>query len=270
MKDEESGLVYLHPLLADQRQIRREAAKRRKLFNEKKLSSDQIPEHEAAGWVIAKHLRRKTKVKKQKELDERIENRFWMLLYRMGYPELNQGRNFTILIQRKGAEDIKKQIDVFAKDEETVIVAECKASDKVARRSFQKDIEEFANLKGPISRSIQNHYGRDFKPKIIWFFVTENIIWSKPDKERALGENIRVITEKELRYYAQIAEHLGKAARYQFLAEFLQNQEIPELGDNIVPAIRGKLGGKKFYCFVTRPRDLLKISFVNNLSLNDQ
>ena len=269
MKDEESGLVYLHPLLADQRQIRREAAKRRKLFNEKKLSSDQIPEHEAAGWVIAKHLRRKTKVKKQKELDERIENRFWMLLYRMGYPELNQGRNFTILIQRKGAEDIKKQIDVFAKDEETVIVAECKASDKVARRSLQKDIEEFANLKGPISRSIQNHYGRDFKPKIIWFFVTENIIWSKPDKERALGENIRVITEKELRYYAQIAEHLGKAARYQFLAEFLQNQEIPELGDNIVPAIRGKLGGKKFYCFVTRPRDLLKISFVNHRSLND-
>jgi DNA sulfur modification protein DndB len=36
-----------------------------------------------------------------------------------------------------------------------------------------------------------------------------------------------------------------------------------------VSAIRGKLGGHKFYSFVSRPRDLLKISFVNHRSLND-
>ena len=48
-----------------------------------------------------------------------------------------------------------------------------------------------------------------------------------PDKQRAIGENIRIITERELRYYAQVADHLGKAARYQFLAEFLKDQIIP-------------------------------------------
>ena len=124
-------------------------------------------------------------------------------------------------------------------------------------------------MKGPISNAIHKHYGADYKPKIIWMFVTENIIWSKPDRERASGENIRIITERELRYYSQIAEHLGKAARYQFLAEFLKNQPIPELSGKKIPAIRGKLGGKKFYCFVTTPRHLLKISFVNHRSLND-
>ena len=36
-----------------------------------------------------------------------------------------------------------------------------------------------------------------------------------------------------------------------------------------VPAIKGKLGGKPFYCFVTTPRHLLKISFVNHRSLQD-
>lgn len=261
--------VYLGPLLTDSPHLRREAVRRRKPFDEKSISPDVIQEHEAEGWQVDKQLKRKTKVRRGKEIDERIENRFWMLLFKMGYPEMNEGRKFTILIERKGAAPLRKQIDVFAKDDETIIVAECKASEKVTKRSLQKDIEEFANLKGPIAKAINKHYGPDFKPKIVWMFVTENIIWSKPDRERAVGENIRITTERELRYYAQIAEHLGKSARYQFLAEFLKDQLIPELSGKKVPAIRGKLGGKKFYCFVTTPRHLLKISFVNHRSLND-
>ena len=149
------------------------------------------------------------------------------------------------------------------------VIAECKASAKLTKRSLQKDLEEFANLKGPMADAIKKHYGDSKKHKIIWLCVTENIIWSENDKQRALGANIRIITERELRYYSQVTDHLGKAARYQFLAEFLKDQKIPELSGKMVPAIRGKLGGKAFYCFVTTPRDLLKISFVNHRSLND-
>jgi len=260
---------YLGPLLRDPSHLRREAVRRRKPFDEQSIVPAGVPELESEGWRVDRELKRVTKVKREKAIDERLENRFWMLLFKMGYPEMSDGRRFTILIERKGAEPLRKQVDVFAKDDETVIVAECKASDKVAKRTLQKDVEEFANLKGPISRAIHKHYGGNFKPKIIWLFVTENIIWSKPDRERAAGARIRIITERELRYYAQIAEHLGKAARYQFLAEFLKDQPIPGLSGQIVPAIRGKLGGKKFYCFVTTPRHLLKISFVNHRSLND-
>lgn len=261
--------LYLAPLLTDPKRLAREAVRRRKMFDEKSISAEGIQEHEASGWQIDQLRKRKTKIRKEKEIDERLENRFWMLLFKMGYPELNDGRKFTALIERKGAEPLRKQIDVFAKDDETVIVTECKAAEKVTKRSLQKDLEEFANLKGPIANSIHKHYGGSYKPKIIWMFVTENIIWSKPDRERASGLKIQVITERELRYYSQIAEHLRKAARYQFLAEFLKDQQIPELSGKRVPAIRGKLGGKKFYCFVTTPRDLLKISFVNHRSLND-
>ena len=99
--------------------------------------------------------------------------------------------------------------------------------------------------------------------------LTENIIWSSADKNIAEEHHVQIITERELRYYIQIAEHLGHAARYQFLAEFLNNQSIPELRSHKIPAIQGKLGGNKFYCFVTTPKDLLKISFVNHRSLND-
>jgi DNA sulfur modification protein DndB len=233
------------------------------------VSLDGVAQYEADGWHVEKQMKRVTKVRRDKVIDERLENRFWMLLFKMGYLEMNEGRKFTIRIERKGAEPLRKQIDVFAKDDETVVVAECKAADKVVKRTLQKDIEEFANLKGPIANAINKHYGPAFKPKIIWLFVAENIVWSKPDRERSAGAAVRIITERELRYYSQIAEHLGKAARYQFLSEFLKDTSIPELSGKVVPAIRGKLGGKKFYSFVTTPRHLLKISFVNHRCLND-
>ena len=261
--------VYLGPLLTDPSRIRREAVRRRKPFDEKSIAPEAIPDHEAQGWQVDRKLKRLTRVRREKEIDERLENRFWMLLFKLGYPELSDGRAFTILIERKGAEPLRKQIDAYGKDDETVIIAECKASEKLVRRSLQKDIEEFANLKGPISQAVRKHYGAASRLKIIWLFVTENIIWSNPDKQRALGEHIRLITERELRYYSQIADHLGKAARYQFLAEFLKDQPIPQLGQISVPAIKGRLGGKPFYCFVTTPRHLLKISFVNHRSLQD-
>jgi len=261
--------VYLAPLLTDRKSLRRDAVKRRKLVIEKTIAIDALNEYEAQGWQPGQKTAKKVKIIKGKEIDERLENKFWMLLWKMDFPEMNHGRNFNILIERKGAEPLSKQIDVFAKDDETIIVAECKASDKLTKRSLQKDLEEFANLKGPISNSINKHYGPTVKPKIIWIFVTENVIWSKPDRERALGENIRIVTEKELRYYMQIADLLGRAARFQLLAEFLKDQHIPGLKGKTVPAIRGVLGGKKFYCFVTTPRHLLKISFVNHRSLND-
>lgn len=239
--------TYLGPLLTESSRIRREAVHRRKPFDVKSVAPHEVQNHEAKGWQFDRKLKTGTKVKREKEVDERLENRFWMLLFKLGYPEINDGRNFTVLIDRKDAEPLRKQVDVFAKDDETVIVAECKASERLTKRSLQKDVEEFANLKGPISNSVRKHYGASVKLKIIWLFVTENIIWSAPDTQRALGENIRVITERELRYYLQIAEHLGNAARYQFLAEFLKDLEIPELGGRSVPAIRGRLGGKPFF-----------------------
>ncbi|MEA2165647.1 MAG: sulfur modification protein DndB [Thermoanaerobaculia bacterium] len=228
-----------------------------------------MDEQEQHGWKVEKRLALKVRLRRLKNADERLENRFWYLLYRLGYAELNQSRDFQITIERHGAKAHLKQIDVFAKDDETVIVAECKASGSPRKRSLQKDIEEFGALKGSLAASIKKHYGPQHKPKILWMFVTENIIWSAPDKERAAGQNIRIVTERELRYYLQVAEHLGAAGRYQFLAEYLKNQPIPGLGKRVVPAIRGKLGGRRFYSFVTTPRTLLKIAFVNHRSLND-
>lgn len=260
---------WLITVTTDSSKLKREATKRRKPYQELSVAKSAVNDFLDNGWEVDRELKIKTRIRKPWSHDERLENRVWHLFYLLGYPEISAGRNFQITIHRRGADPFKKQIDVLAKDDETVVVAECKSSARICRRSLQKDVEEFASLKGPISNAIKKHYGRDFKPKIIWLFVTSNIAWSQPDKRRAVGANINVVTEKELRYYLQIADHLRSAARFQFLAEFLKDQKIPEMENIRVPAVRGKLGGKMFYSFVSTPKQMLKIAFVNHRSLND-
>ena len=99
-------------------------------------------------------------------------------------------------------------------------------------------------------------------------YFTQNIIWSEPDMERADSIDVKVVTENEFNYFEAFIKHMGPAGRYQFLAEFLQNQDVPGLSNIKVPATKGRLGKHTFYSFVTTPKNLLRISFVNHLALN--
>ena len=260
---------WMGPIVTDLLALRREAAKRRKPYQEKSVPNGEVQEYLDLGWEAVREGKRKTVVRGAWPHDERLENRTWYLFHLLGYPTLSSGRKFKVRIERKGAEPLWKQIDVLAKDDETVVVAECKSSEKVARRSLQKDIEEFSNLQRPIADAIRAQFGDEPKLKVIWLFVTSNIVWSGPDKQRAAGANIAIITERQLRYYLQIAGHLRSAARFQFLAEFLKDQKIPGMENVRVPAVKGKLGGQKYYSFVSTPKQMLKIAFVNHRTLDD-
>ena len=135
------------PIVTDPVALRREAAKRRKPYQEKSVSRGEVQESLDQGWETVREGKRKTAVRGPWPHDERLENRTWYLFHLLGYPQLSSGRQFKVRIERKGAEPLWKQIDVLAKDDETVVVAECKSSERVARRSLQKDIEEFSSLK---------------------------------------------------------------------------------------------------------------------------
>jgi hypothetical protein len=91
MKHNANGKDYLGPLLTEPGRIRREAVRKRKLFDEKSVSPEAIPDHEAQGCQVDRRLRRVTRVKREKEIDERLENRLWMLLFKLGYPEISEG-----------------------------------------------------------------------------------------------------------------------------------------------------------------------------------
>ena len=185
----------------------------------------------------------------------------------MGYERLN-GKRFTIQFDRDDGSRGRKQIDAFACDAETAFVIECKSREERGRRSLQKDLLETQALQNYIRKSIFGLYGHSAKPKIIWAYATQNIIWSEPDVERAGDSGITILTENELQYFEAFIRHLGPASRYQVLGQFLKGQKVPGLGEVRLPAVRGKVGGEVFFSFVGTPRMLLKIAFINHQALN--
>jgi len=242
-------------------------ARKRDTYIYKKVHPADQEKAEADGWIVHKEGSNTVRMKRLKSHDKLLEDQAWCLFYRMRYPEIN-GDNFYIRYERIDGTIDEKQIDVFAKDDETVIVTECKSREIRGRRTLQKDLAETVSLQKLIANAIRKHYGQDFNPKIIWLYITNNIIWSEPDIERANAINVRIITENEMQYFDSFIKHMGPAGRFQFLAEFLQGQDIPELSNIKLPATRGTLGGQKFYSFLTTPRQLLKIAFVNHQALN--
>ncbi len=183
----------------------------------------------------------------------------------MGYRVLN-GDNFKISFTRTDDSVGKKQVDVYAEDEEIALVVECKSRDVRGRRSLQKDLQETISLQSYFRAAINKRF-KD-RPKIIWVYATNNILWSDPDIQRAEDGDIKIITENELQYLETFVRHMGPAGKYQILGEFLKGQKVPGLGDIKLPAIRGRIGGEVYYSFVTTPRHLLKIAFINHQALN--
>lgn len=257
----------LSPLLISNGSIRAEYLKRREPFISQSVSSAMLSGYEEKGWKIHKEGVRRTRIHKPKEDHAILEDQVWCLFYRLGYPELS-GEHFHMLLASADGVESKKVISVFAKDDETVIVAICRSRETRGRKSLQKDLIDFEATQKGMANSIKKHYGPHFRPKIIWMCVTNNIIWSEQDLDRANLANIKIITENELQYFDAFARHIGPAGRFQFLAEFLAGQDIPELAGVKVPATRGNLGNHVFYSFVTTPRHLLKISFINHQALN--
>ena len=257
----------LNPVLSEKSERVGAYQKRRDQYKYESIHPADVQKYEAESWEIHRESKSRVRMKRMKPHDKILEDQTWCLFYRMGYPEIN-GDNFKIEYERADGSTGEKQIDVFAKDSETVLVVECKSRETRGYRSLQKDIHETESLQKPIANAVRQYYGVDFKPKIIWAYVTHNIIWSAPDLERAGAINVRVITENEMQYFDAFIKHMGPAGRYQFLAEFLEKQDIPSLSNVKVPAIKGKLGGIPFFSFVTTPRHLLKIAFVNHQALN--
>lgn len=264
---EEMQTIFSERLLEEPRDLAKEYRHRNSKLVKKKVHHADVDEFVEKRWIAGRVLKSDTWLERDKKHHDQLEDDFWCLLYRMGYEELNEP-NFRIPYERADGSVDKKQIDVFAKDEETVLVVECKSTKTRARKSLQKDLAETVSFKGQMARAIKEYYGREFKPKIVWIFVTRNIIWSEPDIERARSNKIIVLTENEINYYDSYIRHMGPAGRYQVLAELLQGQKIPEMEGVKVPAVKGRIGGFTYYSFVTTPRILLKISFVNHLALN--
>jgi DNA sulfur modification protein DndB len=254
-------------LINEKSGIRAEYAKRRLEYVVASVSNESIDESMQSGWELYKEGKTKSRLRKQKTEDVLLEDKAWCLLYRMGYPELNE-HNFRVSYSEESGRISTKKLSVVARDAETLVVVECRSRESRGKKSLHKDIQQAKVLKKSLLATTRKHYGDSFKPKVLWLYVTNNIIWSETDVTEASENNIRIITENEMQYFDSFVKHMGPASRFQFLAEYFQGKDIPGLADIKLPATRGVFGKQRFYSFVSTPRQLLKIAFVNHLALN--
>lgn len=198
-------------------------------------------------------------VKKNKPCDELFEDKVWSLFARMKFANMNSDRHFVMSYDPRNPNDTQ-QIDIFAADEESIIIVECKSSNSETPKEgvFKKEIEALHSQMEGLAKEARSKFpGR--KIKFIW--ATHNYILNKADQQRLKDWDIIHFSDTVVDYYIELTKHLGTSAKYQLLGNLFANVEIRNMDDKI-PAIQGEMGGFKYYSFSIEPERLLKIGYV--------
>ena len=226
--------------------------------------SSHKDELEKDGWeIVPTKLKKSIRMRKPKPHHQAFEDRVWALLADMKFQYLNESNRF----QLRYTPELSKKVDIFAAEEEAVLIVECKSTDAERRVSYQKDINELIGIKDKLRQSAQKLFPG--KPKVAFLFATNNATLSENDLNRLKEGGIFHLNNAEIEYWEQLADHLGEAAKYQLFGKLFAGRDIPNLPHR-VPAIKGKMAsGYVFYSFSIDPKFLLRIAFVLHRSEAD-
>ncbi len=249
--------MYFYGDLVQNEELNKTARQRKRKYHELTVSQTERDSYLQQGWELKpKQPKNKARLSKEKQPDELLEDEVWLLFYNMGFTEMNKDRNFKI---QTGP--IEKQIDVFAKDGNGAFVVECKGSTQGAQIS-RKDIHEISNLKRDITDSIKKKYD-DRNIRVSFVIATRGMQWSEANENLAKNNGIFVWEEAELKSYGELIKHLGASAKFQIYSILFKNKKIPDLRSIKVPAILGGRGDAKYYSFIIKPEELLKVAYVH-------
>jgi len=245
--------------ILSQAEVANAMRERKKTFEEKTTWKVALEQEETEGWYFFKDTKspEKVKVHKDKPASVVFENRLWVLFASMGFTRLNRDAHFEISYSSNGGNH-KKQIDVFAADDETVLVVECKCADSPKEKPWKTELEAIKGymqgVRAEIDKEFPNH-------NVKFIFATQNYIVGNSDKDLMQEFGIAHFDDKTIKYYEELVKHLGSCARFQLLGSLFANKQIKGM-DNRIPAIKGRMGGYTYYVFSVQPEILLKIGYV--------
>lgn len=230
---------------------------------EQSVDLRDVDERVADGWSVVRRGKTKARMKLPKRHDVWLEDRVWTLLWRMGFPHLSGQGGAIVTVNPDASHKVTTQLDVVALDDEMCLAVECKSAvNRGKRPNLQEEMAKLAVVREPLARGI-NPSGASPKRTPVLIFWTHNAVVSKNDAERAKNHNIVLLDDDDLEYFETLTQHLGAAARYQFLAELVPGKQIPGLTIR-VPALKSKMGGYVCYTFSVSPDYLLKIAYVSH------
>lgn len=248
--------LTLRDQLLPSKKIRAEITRRLSPYVFESIPPQMLSEYLDLGWVVDRRLKTRVKVRHPKSHDVAFEDRVWATMAKLNFTDLNQGRNFRL--SYGASKNETQQIDVFAADDEVVLVIECKSTATQANSAFKKDIESIQGCRVGLIRTIKAEYPNH---KIKFIFATNNYGVTDETVERIESSDIVHMDEDTIDYYSNLGDHLGRAARYQLLGSLFAGKKIPGI-ETKVAAIEGKMGGHTYYSFAIEPARLLKVSYI--------
>jgi len=228
----------------------------------KRIRPTDVDDAVKDGWRVIGKARKSARVAKNKKRADLLESRVWTLFYRMGFQYLNGKGGCQLLLNKDDQDGPADQIDVVAADSEVAIAVECKSVESPKKDpTLPSWIARFSEQRKRFTDSIRKLIPSDAKRHIGLLVFTWDLILSDNDRERGEQHNVLLFDEADLSYFEALVNHLGVAARYQFLTEVFQGGQIHGLEVRI-PALKTKMGKNTCYAFSIRPDYLLKIGYV--------
>lgn len=261
LTDEKIGMIK-EKIVTDKSSLGKLYSSKKKEYIEQNVEHNEVETYLDQGWEKYKELKTKWKIRKPKTHHELFEDQIWCQFYDLGYRILNRDETLNLPFSKDPKDT--KQIDVLAVDTKNKVafIVECKSSEKGNTRKSFKDEFELIKLRiNGLKKTIQAIYGRDIKVKYV--FATRNIRMEEDsiDLKRLRKSNAFYFNDSTFSYVNNLIKNYKAAAHYQFLGMVFKNEKIND--DRIeIPAIEGKMGGKKYYMFSIEPNLLLKISFI--------
>lgn len=255
----ENKKIELLGKLIGESDIHKQLKARNKSFHHESIKKSHLENYQSEGWMIDKEFKTSYSLKKIKSNDVEFEDKVWSLFAMLGYKFMNKDRHFHIPYDKTELEH-SQQIDVFAKDDETIILVECKSANENKRGDFKKELEAMSGKMEGIRKSLQSLFPST-KHKLKYILATRNYSISDEDLDRLNKIGGIHFNEESLEYFFSLYNQIGNSAKYQFLGYIFEGQEIPEM-DNMVPAVEGTMGGHTYYSFSIEPEKLLKICYV--------
>jgi hypothetical protein len=102
----------LGKLVSEFGEKRAEYGRRSKVYDEESFEKPLLALREAEGWTVQRENNSTYRMRRAKRFDVVLENRFWNVLYRFGYAELNGGRHFRIVVGK--GEDTLRSVQARA------------------------------------------------------------------------------------------------------------------------------------------------------------
>ena len=254
----EQNLSEFSNSIVEGHELKSTLTRKKKIFIEKTIEQELKPKYLEDGWELIRDNTNSSRIKKQKAHNVLFEDKVWCVLANMGFEIMNGDSNLKLPYLKNGATP-GRQTDVFAADNETILIVECKSSIDLQKKSMQTVINDFETVKRGAIPFLKTYF--DEKKKIKFILATNNLILNDNDRQRLEDHNIEYFNQDDITYYEQLTSYLGHAAKYQLLGRLFKSQEIPEL-KNQVPAIKGKMGSHTYYSFSIEPDTLLKLSYI--------